>query len=100
MTPASTGAATFSVLVEVNRRFGVSAEEIRSGSRTRHILPARHVAVYLVHRATGAHPAEIGAQFGGRDHTSIMMYIRAVARKSVQDHAFGTLLNEMEQDIR
>lgn len=88
------------VLRVVAEQFGVSIEEIRSHRRSRQVVPARLVAAYLAHEVTERSPQDIGRQLGGRDHTNIVMYCRAIARKTVEDQEFNGLVRSLEGRIR
>jgi chromosomal replication initiator protein len=56
----------------VAREFGVSLAELRSKRRSKHIVLARQVAMYLSRQLTEASLPEIAKFFGGRDHTTIL----------------------------
>lgn len=63
------------------------------------MLPARHVAAYLAHTASGMSPREIGERLGGRDYTNIVMYCRAVARRTQEDAEFRRLVDELAERL-
>ena len=83
------------VLRVVAQQFGVSVVEIKSARRTRHVVPARLIAAYLAHTASGMTPREIGSRLGGRDYTNIVMYCRAVARHMDEDEEFKRLVEDL-----
>ena len=43
---------------------------------------------------------DIGSRLGARDHTYIVMFCRAVARKAAEDEEFSKLVQDMERSIR
>jgi chromosomal replication initiator protein len=87
------------VLQAVADQFGVSVDEIRSQSRTRAVLPARLVAAYMAHTVSGLSARQIGAELGNRDHMTIGMYCRAVARRAQEDKRFRQTLRVLEAKI-
>jgi len=56
----------------VARHFSVSEESLRGKRRTDTIAFPRQVAMYLARTMTDLSLAEIGAKFGGRDHTTVL----------------------------
>ena len=58
--------------------FGVSLADMRSPCRARRVARPRQVAMYLARRMTRRSFPEIGRQFGGRDHTTVMHACHAV----------------------
>lgn len=71
------------VLRAVTSHFHISANTLRGPSRKQEYVYARHIAMYLLKHELNLPYTEIGASFGGRDHTSVM-------------HAF----QKVEQDIK
>ncbi len=60
------------VLEGVCRYYNVDIERMRSKQREREIVWPRQVAMYLMRQETTASLLQIGAELGGRDHTTIM----------------------------
>ncbi|MEX2621980.1 MAG: chromosomal replication initiator protein DnaA [Egibacteraceae bacterium] len=52
--------------------FRLSVEELCSASRTRQLVNARQIAMYLTRELTDLSLPKIGLAFGGRDHTTVM----------------------------
>ena len=52
--------------------FGLDADELRSGRRTRSLSQPRMLAMYLARRHTAAAYSEIGTHFGGRNHSTVI----------------------------
>ena len=52
--------------------FGVTADEIRSSSRSRDLVTARQMAMYLCRELTDLSLPKIGERFGGRDHSTVI----------------------------
>ena len=66
------------IIEEVSRTFEVSPEDIRSNKRSGPISTARQIAIYIVREITQATMKEIGQEFGGRDHTTIVYTLKKV----------------------
>jgi chromosomal replication initiator protein len=52
--------------------FGLSDDEIRSASRSRPLVHARQIAMYLCRELTDLSLPRIGDRFGGRDHSTVI----------------------------
>jgi chromosomal replication initiator protein len=54
------------------KHFALRVAELKSASRRRGVVIARDVAMYLARQLTGKSLGQIGAYFGGRDHTTVL----------------------------
>ena len=52
--------------------FDISIDDLCSANRSRTIVNARHIAMYLCRELTDLSLPKIGREFGGRDHTTVM----------------------------
>ena len=52
--------------------FGITADEIRSSSRSRDLVTARQMGMYLCRELTDLSLPKIGERFGGRDHSTVI----------------------------
>ncbi|MGH2735140.1 MAG: chromosomal replication initiator protein DnaA [Actinomycetota bacterium] len=52
--------------------FDVTADEIKSSNRSRPLVNARQMAMYLCRELTDLSLPEIGKRFGGRDHSTVL----------------------------
>jgi len=62
----------------VSAHYGVRVAEMFSARRARNIARPRQVAMYLAKTLTSLSYPEIGRQFGGRDHTTVMHAVRSI----------------------
>lgn len=88
------------IITEVANVYGITADDIRSGKRTSQISMARKVAVYVVREVTGMPLAAIGAEFGGRDHSTIVYAINTVNEAIRKDSNLKELVDDIIKDIR
>ena len=87
------------IISEVARTMGVRAEDIRSGKRSAPISRARQVAAYAVRHITSLPMENIGDEFGGRDHSSIVYAIQTVEKKMDTDPTFKHLVNDIIKNL-
>jgi chromosomal replication initiator protein len=63
---------TDTILSEVASYFGVTIDDLKSQNRSRPIVQARQIAMYLLRDLTELSLPKIGEVFGGRDHTTVL----------------------------
>ena len=72
---AASGAAgltSYAIQDAVAREWGVTSEGLRSKTRTKNLTVPRQVAMLLMREMLGMQLVEIGAGFGGRDHSTVI----------------------------
>lgn len=62
----------------VSRHYNVSKADLVSARRTQAIVRPRQIAMYLAKTMTPRSLPEIGRQFGGRDHTTVLHAVRKI----------------------
>jgi hypothetical protein len=67
------------VTLAVAAGFDVPVAALRGPRRDRDVVRPRHIAMYLMRELTGASLAEIGAELGGRDHSTVLHGHRRIA---------------------
>ncbi|MDP8978847.1 MAG: chromosomal replication initiator protein DnaA [Actinomycetota bacterium] len=60
------------IMSETASYFGLTLDDLCSASRTRQLVAARQVAMYLCRELTDLSLPKIGQAFGGRDHTTVI----------------------------
>lgn len=84
----------------IAERYGVSISDLLGKRRTQNIAHTRQVAMYLCRRLTGCSYPEIGALFGGRDHSTVIHAFRVIDERIQSDLKFKGeiegLLNDFE----
>lgn len=84
----------------VARHFNLDIRDMKSKRRTDAIAFPRQVAMYLCRTLTELSTIEIGAGFGGKDHTTVMHACNKIKNKLSGDPYFVALVNKITQDIR
>jgi chromosomal replication initiator protein len=84
----------------VSDRFNVSPESLVGRKRTSNIAFARQVAMYLSRMLTDLSLSDIGANFGKRDHTTVIHACDKIAEKAKTDPTFKGLLDRLEEEIK
>jgi chromosomal replication initiator protein len=69
----------------VAAHYGVRVSEMFSARRARNIARPRQIAMYLAKNLTSLSYPEIGRQFGGRDHTTVMHAVKTIESLTKSD---------------
>jgi chromosomal replication initiator protein len=69
--------------------FGLTHKDLRGKRRTKAVAFPRQVAMYLARDLTEFSTTEIGSEFGGRDHTTVMHAVRKIEELRETDAAFA-----------
>jgi len=73
------------ILGAVALYYGLDQSDLRSAERSRRVAQPRQVAMYLMREETNASLPQIGAELGGRDHTTVLYGYERVRVKIEQD---------------
>jgi chromosomal replication initiator protein len=80
--------------------FGVSLEDLRGHSRSRVLVNARQVAMYLCRELTDLSLPRIGQHFGGRDHTTVMHADRKIRQQMAERRSLYNQIAELTNRIK
>jgi chromosomal replication initiator protein len=80
-------------------QFHVKMSELKSRRRSKTLVHPRQIAMYLCRELTDASYPEIGRQFGGKDHTTIIHACRQVSKAKEADTAMHTTLETLKEHI-
>lgn len=84
----------------VCKRFGILLRDLQSKKRNRGVAYPRQVAMVLARRLTDMSLVEIGAFFGGRDHTTVLYGLDTIERKEKCDGQVARLVAALTSEIR
>jgi chromosomal replication initiator protein len=84
---------------QVSRHYRVGTNELRSRSRTREALVPRQVGMYLARQLTKLSLEQIGAYFGGRDHSTVLHACRKVEEAIMDDALLSGAVREMRAQL-
>ena len=83
----------------VAEQFGLRVTEIKAKSNSRAIVFPRQVAMFLAKQMTEASLPEIGRQFGGKHHTTVMHSIGKIEEQRQSDKDLNRLLNKLTETL-
>ena len=88
------------IISEVARTYNVSPAEIRGMRRTANISSARQTAIYVVREITGMSMEDIGREFSGRDHSTIVYSLKAMEQNLENDRRLKETVEDIIKNVR
>ncbi|HET6144713.1 MAG TPA: chromosomal replication initiator protein DnaA [Candidatus Acidoferrales bacterium] len=80
---------------KVGEQFGLREQDLKVKSNTKAIAFPRQVAMYLVKQLTSASLPEIGRQFGGKHHTTVLHSINKIDTLRRSDKDLNRTINKL-----
>jgi chromosomal replication initiator protein len=80
--------------------FGLTIEDLCGSSRSRTLVTARQIAMYLCRELTELSLPKIGQQFGGRDHTTVMHAERKIRSLMAERRSIYNQVTELTNMIK
>jgi chromosomal replication initiator protein len=84
----------------VSDYFGLSYKDLRGKRRTKAVAFPRQVAMYISRGLTEYSTTEVGAEFGGRDHTTVMHACQKIEDRLKLDPNLDPIVQQLVKKIR
>ncbi|MGO4585046.1 chromosomal replication initiator protein DnaA [Arthrobacter sp. 2RAF6] len=88
------------ILKQTAEYFKLSMEELCSKSRTRTLVTARQIAMYLCRELTDMSLPKIGQELGGRDHTTVIHADRKIRELMAERRVIYNQVTELTNRIK
>ena len=83
----------------VGSKYHLKIADLKSRRRSKTLVHPRQIAMYLCRELTDASFPEIGRQFGGKDHTTIIHACRQITKAKEADSTLHTTLEGLKEQI-
>ena len=83
----------------VAEQFGMRTTELKQKNNSRQIVVPRQIAMYLAKQMTEASLPEIGRQFGGKHHTTVMHSIAKIDEQKRHDKDLARTLGKLQETL-
>ncbi|MDN5977913.1 chromosomal replication initiator protein DnaA [Acidipropionibacterium jensenii] len=80
--------------------FGITRDDLMGTSRTQTVVTARQIAMYLCRELTDLSLPKIGAEFGGKDHTTVMHADRKIRSLMGEKRQIFNQVSELTNRIK
>ena len=88
------------IMAQTATYFGVSIDDLTGQSRSRVLVTARQIAMYLCRELTDLSLPKIGQQFGNRDHTTVMHADRKIRQLMAERRSLYNQVADLTSRIR
>ena len=83
----------------VCREFGISLPQIKAKDNSRVVSYPRQIAMFLAKEMTPASLPQIGREFGGKHHTTVLHSINKIAELRETDRELNRLINKLRDSL-
>jgi len=99
-TDASPSINAATIMAQTAAYFSLTVEDLCGTSRSRVLVNARQIAMYLCRELTELSLPKIGQSFGGRDHTTVMHADRKIRELMAERRSIYNQVNELTSRIK
>jgi chromosomal replication initiator protein len=87
------------IVKTITEKFGIKLSDLQSKKRNKSVALPRQIAMFLIKKTTSHSLQDIGAYFGGRDHTTVLYAHKRIGDRVKNDENFRSLVNDLTQRI-
>ena len=80
--------------------FNISVNDIKGKKKTKKIVTARQCAMYLAREMTEYSTTELGADFGGKDHTTIVYAYQKISEQMLSEPSIQVSIEALQKIIK
>jgi chromosomal replication initiator protein len=80
--------------------FSLTPNDLKGKKKTQNIVFPRQLAMYIGRDMTDYSTTELGQEFGGRDHTTVMHSIKIIKDKLLTDPSLESTIDIIKQNIK
>jgi chromosomal replication initiator protein len=80
--------------------FSLTPNDLKGKKKTQNIVFPRQLAMYIGREMTDYSTTELGQEFGGRDHTTVMHSIEKIKEKMLTDPTLESTIDIIKQNIK
>jgi chromosomal replication initiator protein len=88
------------IITEVSRTFGSSYQDIISKKSDGVTSKARHAAMYIIREVLGLSMKNIGSEFGGKDHTTVLYAIKKIKSEMQKNAVLKATIQDMINNLK
>ena len=96
----SSGVSIEQIQKVVANHYGLKISDLKSKNNSRNIAMPRQVAMYLCKSLTKTSLPEIGREFGGKHHTTVLHSVNKITQQCEGDKVFHTFINSLISEIK
>ena len=87
------------IIEETARYFSITSSDIRGQRRSKNVAKARQVSMYLIRNLTNLSLVDIGSQYAGRNHSTVLTSIRKIEELIKTDQETSATVRDISSNI-
>lgn len=87
------------IIDETAKYYSLTSEDLKGQRRTRNTALARQISMYLIRKLTNLSLKDIGDQYDGRDHTTVLSSIRRIEENMKSSATFSQTIRDITANI-
>jgi len=99
-SPRGVNMSMDNIIRVVAEHFGLTPNDLKGKKRSHNIVNARQIAMFIGRKMTDYSMTEIGQDFGGRDHTTVMHSIKKIEENLITDSGLETTIDNLNRSIK
>ncbi len=84
----------------VAEHFAIKLSDMKAKKRTKEVALPRQIAMYLCKQLTNLSLSDIGKNFGGKDHATVIYACKQIEDKRAKDEAFNRMIESLIRKIK
>ncbi|MDR3019821.1 MAG: chromosomal replication initiator protein DnaA [Treponema sp.] len=99
-SPKQSNLSIDSIIRVAAEYFSLTPNDLKGKKRSSNIVFARQLAMYVSREITDYSLTELGQEFGGRDHTTVMHSIEKINKKKLTDPTLESTIDRIKQMVK
>lgn len=87
------------IIEETAQYYRLTPQDLRGQNRTRNTALARQISMYLIRKLLNMSLNDIGKEFEGRDHTTVLSSIKRVEKNLKESTEFSDIIKDISANI-
>ena len=87
------------IIEETARFYSLTSEDLRGQNRSKNVAMARQISMYLIRTITNLQLVEIGKEYEGRNHSTVLSSIRKVESLLRSDPEMSAIVRDISSNI-
>jgi chromosomal replication initiator protein len=84
----------------VCEHYAIKLSDMKAKKRTKEVALPRQIAMYLSKQLTNLSLSDIGKNFGGKDHATVIYACKQIEEKRAKDEAFNRMIENLLRKIK
>jgi chromosomal replication initiator protein len=84
----------------VGQEFGLTISQLKARNNSRRVAHPRQIAMFLAKELTTASLPQIGREFGGKHHTTVLHSINKIGLQRTTDKDLNRIINKLSESLR